>query len=367
MVRQNNSLGQMAGIPPDSNALNAGLQLATGSEQYEAQQPPIELPILHTPGARTASLSTGNADLVSGVVPGALPPTEVLLELAELFFGIIYSWAPLFHKPTFMTNMFASNREILLHGLVVVTFAFWRNTTPSSQARHAYVKGSRERILLHCTDTCSIISTQALALLAIDAVGQGPGTRMWNIMSTLNASVQQLALTREPLSRNVDPATPMVGNDEPEDAADASIVAAEERRRLFWTIFNIDRFGSVALGQAGGIHLNNIKLRHPASDTDWFQETLGPWFDPAEPIKLGPSGQPWNSYIEILSLLDRSNRLLVRPFDLSLRAHREEWQCSFRMLDVTLNTWLENAPPQCRDPFQVFEPMWTMTRATFEL
>ena len=375
MLKQAFNLGQMDAVS-NTEHVNPHVQLPDNRHPYDDQAPEqsipgsqtnLELPIQSTQATETGLLPNAGHEVMATIVPGSLPSAEVLLELAELYFDMIQPWAPLFHKPTFMTEIFTSGREILLHGLVVITFAFWTKALPSLQDRNAYVEASRKHILLHCTDICSIVSTQALALVAIDAVGQGTGARMWNILSMLSASVQQLALTREPLSRETESATPMVGNSDPENTIDATAVAAEERRRLFWTIFSVDRFGSVALGQAGGIPVNSIKVRHPTNDADWSQGGLGPWFQATDPIKLGPSSQPWNSYIELLSLLDRSNRLLIRPFDFSLRAHCEEWQCSFRMLDITLNTWLENAPQGCRDPFQNFDPMWTMARATFEL
>lgn len=368
LLRQNNN------PQPGAHVLNFN---AAGSsmndDSIQNHQTDVALSLLPATGPQTTT-STSPAAIMNpmdAIMLGALPPSEVLVELANMFFEIVHPWAPLFHKPTFMANLFAPNREVLVRGLIVVTFRYWTRTTPSLQVRDAYVNAARNQILLHCADTCSIVSTQALALLGIDALGQSLGTRLWNIMSMLSASIQQLALTREPLSSTTqDPETPMVGNDCLESEVGASFVVTEERRRLFWTIFNLDRFGSVALGQAGSITLGSIKLRYPtnAEGVDWTTDaTVGPWYDPTDSIKMGPHSPPWSCYIELLSLLDRSNRLLIRPFDLSLRVHREEWQCNFRMLEVTLNTWLENAPRQCRNPLETPEPMWTAIRATFEL
>lgn len=294
------------------------------------------------------------------------PTPDMLLELTELFFEYIHPWAPLFHKPTFMAKLLSTDREILLHGIVVVALRYYKQSAISGEMRDTYLKSSRERIHLHCVDNCSITSTQALALLAIDALADGPGTRIWMLMAMLAAAVQQLGLAKEAPAQHTENTQPMVGNEVPDSGAEASSIAAEEKRRLFWLIFSLDRFASVALGQAGGISTKLIRLRFPSADDNWHQSLMAEWYQPAVPIRSSLTGNAWVHYIEILTLLDRSNRLLIHPFDLTLPAHCQEWQSNFRMLNLTLTTWLETAPEPIRRPTE-FDPMWTTIRATYEL
>lgn len=298
-----------------------------------------------------------------------LPPPEVLLGLTELYFELVQPWAPLFHKPTLMANLFADERDILLHGILVVTLRFWNKPGLTPDMREYFLKSSRERIQLQCADTCSVMSIQALALLAIDAIGQGPGTRIWMLMAMLAAAVQQLGLSKESPTQSSETNLPMVGNEIAEGTVEASSVTKEERRRLLWVIFSLDRFSSVSLGQPGSLSTKVIRLRFPSSEDDWDQASVAEWYQHSAPVRAPPSGphNSWRSYIEILTLLDRSNRLLIHPFDLSLPAYCEEWKSHFRMLNVTLNTWLETSPEPCRRPTENFDAMWTTVRATYEL
>lgn len=300
-------------------------------------------------------------------IDNGLPPTEILQELTELFFELIYPWTRLFYKPTFMANLFLPDRQILLHGIIIISFRFWRKPVPSTEMREAYVKTSREQIILSTVDSCSLISTQALTLLAIDAIGQGPGPRAWNIMAMLIAAVQQLGLAKSATITNSDTTVSMVRNEDPDDGLDTFTIEAEERRRLFWMIYSLDRFSSVSHGQLGGIDTKSIKQRIPASDKDWGQAVATDWFQAGAPVRATPTANLWRCYIDLLALVDRSNQLLIQPVNLSLSAHCQEWQSSFRLMDITLLTWFENLPKEIREPPIELDPLWIMVHATFYL
>jgi hypothetical protein len=296
-----------------------------------------------------------------------LPPADVVVDLVELFFRHIYPWAPLFEKVSFLSTMWQREMEPLLHGIVVCATRFWDKMVPAADVMLGHLQASRDRLTLCCLETSSLVTTQALALLAIDALAHGPGTKIWMIRSMLNAAVQQLSLSKESL-RTPEVTTPMVGNEGLDNIPETSNLATEERRRLFWTMFSIDHFASVALGQPSCIPARTIKLHYPNQDTHWYGPPLSEWFQASAPIAGKSSGHAWRHYVDILTLLDRSNRLLVHPYDLSHPAKRQEWQSHFRMMTVTLSTWLETCAEQCRSPNQGgFDAMWTIVRATYEL
>lgn len=298
--------------------------------------------------------------------PRKLPSAEVLIDLVGLFFEHVYPWAPLFEKLSFMANLWQEDREILLHGIVVCSVRFWEKTTPSPAVMQEHLQASRDRLALCCLETTSLITTQALTLLAIDALAQGPGTKIWMVRSMLNVALQQLGLSKEHTSATPEASSPMVGNDDLESTPETSHIVSEERRRLFWTAFSIDHFASVALGQPSAIPARTIKLRYPSPEGQWYQPSLADWFEMGTPLRGSPHA--WHNYINIITLLDRSNRLLVHPCDLSHPAKRQEWQSHFRMMAVTLNTWLETCAEECRNPNQDgTDIMWIIVRATYEL
>ncbi|KAL1896322.1 hypothetical protein Sste5346_004706 [Sporothrix stenoceras] len=337
-----------------------------------------------------------------------LPARAVLDELVDLFFRHVYPWAPLFHQPTFQATMLAPERQLLLHGMVILGFRFWSKEDdsgvwPSAAQREQYVKVSRDRLLAETINSASLIAYQALALLAIDAIGDGPGPRTWNIMAMLVACARQLHLDHNPSpisggmvgtangggARAASPSSPLVTNDDAEEnTADtntlflgsSSAIEAEEKRRLFWTIYSLDRFSSVSLGQPCAIDRRRVRLQYPSRDDAWGQSVPLEWFGGKSTPSTSPyniTGTPptlWQCFIDILSLVDQSNHLLVQPTNLSLPAQCQEWQSKFRRIDILSRTWRENLPPEVRTPPSPsslstlpFNPMRYLVHATFAL
>ncbi|KAF9874209.1 C6 transcription factor [Colletotrichum karsti] len=314
----------------------------------------------------------------------SLPPEPILRDLIDLFFEHVYPWAPLFHQPSLLAEAFSAEQQIVLHGIVVVAYRFWRKAAPPPAVREAQVKTSREQILLKSIDVASLVSTQALALLAIDAIGQGPGPRTWNLMAMLITSTRQLHLANSH-STTVDPrSSSLVDNDAPERGQGGdemslsgrgseihSNIEEEEKHRLFWVIYSLDRFSSVPLGQPGSIDSRLIKLPYPVRDDEWEQNVVSEWFQrpsPARPyLNHRKPVNLWHYYIDILTMVDQSNQLLIQPVNLALPASCEEWQSSFRRFDISLFTWFENLPWEVQEPPSVFDPVWTLVHATFYL
>lgn len=334
-----------------------------------AQQPPESVSFASATPMMDQLPAPVGMPAMSSIDGTGLPSEEDLRELVELFFDLVHPWVPLFYKPDFIAGLFSPGRLILLHGVVVVAFRFWRKPTPPIEIREAYVKTSREQVLLKAIDACALVPTQALALLALDAVGQGPGPRTWNIMAMLITSVQQLGLAKAPSQVSAETDVSLVRNEDPDDGFALSNVEAEEKRRLFWVVYALDRYSSVSHGQSGGIDTKSIKLPYPSSEGDWGQAVTPDWFQAGSPVRarVRYPVNPWHYYIDMLALMDRSNRLLIQPVNLSLPAYCQEWQSGFRRLDIALSTWFENLPAEVREPPSSLDPMWIMVHATFLL
>ncbi|KAH8900432.1 hypothetical protein GQ53DRAFT_862576, partial [Thozetella sp. PMI_491] len=298
---------------------------------------------------------------------GSFPPIDVLRELVDLFFELIHPWLPLFFKPNFTATMFSPERQLLLHGIVLVTFRFWRKPEPPPEVRDAYVKGSLEQILYRTFDACTVTSTQALTLLALDALGQGSGPRTWNVMSMLVCAAKHLCLSRAAINSGFEANAPLVRNEDSSDGLDQSSIEAEEKRRLYWAIYSLDRLSSASHGQPPGTDTNKIRLPYPVAEEDWGLPLVPEWFQPTGQAKHNHRVNLWHHYIDLLALVDRSHALLIEPISYSIPAHCREWQSSFRRIDIMLSTWFENVSPEVREPPVQFNPMWIMVQATFHL
>jgi hypothetical protein len=342
---------------------------ASGAQLWQTSQQLSEVAsIISTPEIEQLPPFLSTLELQT--IDSRLPAKDTLQELVELFFDLVYPWVPLFNKHSFIANLFSPGRQILLHGIVVITFRFWRKSAPSAEMRENFTKISQEQILLNAIDACSLISTQALALLAVDAIGQGPGPRMWNMMAMLITASKQMGLAKgfSPASNETN--IPLVRNEDPVDNLNLSSIEVEEKRRLFWTIYSLDHFSSVSHGQPSGIDTKSIELPYPARDEGWGQSVALEWFQGTAAVKsahLRCHANLWHHNIDLLALLDQSNRFLIQPVNFSLPAHCQEWQSGFRRLDIAMSTWFENLPREVREQPSSFDPMWIMVHATFHL
>ena len=349
----------------DGEARSIGLW-QTPPPQPQQQHPMSQLPDGSGPGyAHQQALSSGLER-----IPVGLPSREAFLQMANAFFQMIHPWCPLFLGPTvFVDRLFQPSRELLLHGIVVASIRFWDGV--SDAEREAYLKHSREQILLQSIDQCTLVSTQALALLAVDALGRGTGPHCWNAMCMLVTAARHLGIAINPLLSNSESNTPLVRNDDEENESESSSAAeAEEKARLFWVICSLDRFSSVAHGQPGGIDTKTIRMPYPSLGSNEVSGAALQWFNGTSQWRATTAKDTvnvWHQYIDILAFADRCNQLLIQPVNLFLPAHSQDWQNKFRALDADLSCWFASLPQGIHHQRQSFDVMSTLLIANFHL
>ncbi|ETS81553.1 hypothetical protein PFICI_06555 [Pestalotiopsis fici W106-1] len=357
-----------AGLPGNDVQIWEPAQQIPAMDSFETCPPLMPLDQFQASATVSSHPSSSLGATMQSHGSRSLPPDGILTELSELFFEFIYPWAPIFFRPTFSANLFAPGRRLLLHGLVVACFRFWKKSEPSTKVREAYVSNSREQILLKAINAHSLVSAQALTLLAIDAVGQGPCPRTCNIMAMLLSTTQQLRLAKRSLPASGGSNTALVRNEDSDDDLCSSSIEEEEKCRLFWTIYSLDRFSSMLHGQSGGLDTKSIRLPYPVGDEEWGQVIAPEWFvTGSKPTHRDCTARLRHHQIDLLALLDRSNRLLTHPVNLGLPAPCQEWQSNFRCLDITLSTWFEKLPQNVRELPDRFDWSWIMLHATFHL
>lgn len=330
-----------------------------------------QLPIFETEPA-LESIAPQFTRSRSKPIENGLPPEDILQELITIFFEMVHPTIPLFHKTTFLEKIYQPGRLVLLYAVVAVSFRFWKRPVPSNEEIESYVTTCREKLLLNTIDACSLVSTQALTLMALDCLGHGTGPKTWNTMSMLVCAAKHLNLHERDISHlpRGNTSTALVRNEDSDDDIHLSDIEGEERRRLAWVIFSLDRFSSVSHGQPGGIETKKICIAYPNGKDEWRYSSTPEWFLYSPPVKLSHvhcANRLWHYNIDLLAVMDRSNQILIRPFNLSIPAHCQEWKNHFRQLNLTLSTWLQNLPQEDQEPPSVFDPMWVMLHATFHL
>ena len=198
-----------------------------------------------------------------------LPPPAFLEEIISVYFNYIQPWIPILHETEFRRRVHNKDElpslVVILHAMVVVAARFVDQEKQPGLAGDLDHLCSRARnaVLLTAMDRLSVENLQALIIIAFDDVsspflnvsvsvivvpladptsqkqiGSGNASRAWPIVGSLTRTVEYLQLSvefegheRRPLLK---PLTFL--------PASRSWAEDEERRRVFWNIFNLDRY-----------------------------------------------------------------------------------------------------------------------------
>ncbi|WPB04441.1 uncharacterized protein RHO25_009087 [Cercospora beticola] len=367
---------------PSQHSLH--LPSATSNDPYATSNGPLESPSMNITGG------AGQEDALKAVSQDQhFPPYDLLYALADLFFKHINTWCPILHRRSTLDSLFGSHTleeadRILLHAIVATTLRFSTDPRLSDSARERYHTISKQKVLLYGLENSSVKALQALVILALDTVGSSNGPPGWNLLALITRSVVQLGLAVETSSTSVAPLFPSIYTlramvlPEPK-----SFIEDESRRRLFWMVYLLDRYATIATAFEFALDDKEIDRKLPCRDdlfarnqpveTRWFQTMEGEQHSLSEmnhPENLGS----FSYYVEILGILSQIHRFLKKPVDISALSDVEQWQKEYRQLDGKLNQWKYSLPSEYGNMSRLFNPnggnkivncIWIMLHITY--
>ena len=287
-----------------------------------------------------------------------LPPYDLLYALVDLYFKHINAWLPLLDRKTTMDRLFGAvpleeADRVLLHAIVAVSIRFSNDPRLTLESRQHYHNASKQRVQLFGLENSSVRSLQALVILALDVTGNTNGPPGWNLLALISRSVVQLGLAVEPASTLAAPMYPSIATLRAAVLPEAKTwIEDEERRRLFWAVFLLDRYATIATAFEFALDEKEVDRRLPCRD-DLFAankpvETR--WFGPQERSKystaITDNHGHFSSHCELMGILGHIHQFLKRPIDIGSLADVEKWQGTYRTLDSELNAWHFNLPDE---------------------
>ena len=294
------------------------------------------------------------------------PPYDLLYGLVDLFFKHINTWCPILHRQSTLNSLFGDATldeadRIILHAVVATTVKFSTDQRLTAEKRTRYHKSSKEKVLLYGIENSSVKSLQALVILALDVVGCSNGPPGWNLLALITRSVVQLGLSVESYSPSVAPQFASIYTlramtlPEPKDW-----IEEESRRRLFWMIYVLDRYATVATAFELALDEKEIDRRLPCRDdmyarnvpveTRWFHTSTRSDYSMNRPENLGS----FSYYVEILGILTRIHKFLKKPVDITSLSDVESWQSEYRELDNAIEQWKYNLPAEFGNSARLF-------------
>ncbi|KAL1968499.1 hypothetical protein VTN77DRAFT_1709 [Rasamsonia byssochlamydoides] len=287
-----------------------------------------------------------------------LPPYDLLYALVDLYFEHINPWCPILHRRTTLDTFFGPSPleeadRIVLYAIVATTLRFSTDSRLTKASRKRYHDSSKQKVLLYGLENSSVKSLQALVILALDFVGSSNGPPGWKLLALIARSVVQLGLAVESGSSLISSAYPSIYTlravilPDPE-----SWIEDESRRRLFWMVYLLDRYSTIATAFDFALDDKDIDRKLPCRD-EFFarnQPVETRWFRPdknrSDYTSHAENVGSFGFYVEILGILSRIHLFLKRPVDIGALSDVEEWQATYRKLDSELTSWEFNLPSE---------------------
>ncbi|KAF4978139.1 hypothetical protein FZEAL_5437 [Fusarium zealandicum] len=231
----------------------------------------------------------------------SLPP-GLVEEAVHQYFARIFYWIPMIHHPRFRDQVKDESGRvrvgIILDAMIAATLRFIDlskyNLSPNDGVR--IVEEKRNSVILSAMNSLSIESLQALIIVTFMKTGDGDLSKSWSTIASMSKTVEYLSLTTEKdddrKGRFVAPLCPL--------SASTDWVQEEERRRVFWNIFNLDRQATLL---ELCIMIDEVNRRLPAHGTYWYAEM---------PVVCPYFGN-WNRSVTKVSAVDVQNSTILVP------------------------------------------------------
>ncbi|KAJ5898313.1 hypothetical protein N7504_008601 [Penicillium tannophilum] len=301
-------------------------------------------------------------------------PNEIMKELVDFYHVNIHPWIPILHLGKFRERMqLAEERPritCILHAIIAVCVRFSRNENlPDEETKLQIAEKSRQRVILDSTESFSVENLQALVIIAFETIGRGRGPSSWSIVGSMVGTVEHLQL-------NVEEDVLYGGTNLGENlirrmifvSPSSSWSEAEERRRIFWTVFLMDRFCSISTGWKISLTNNDVKRRLPCEGALWQKghETQTPYFGisdskdtaansiingqrPTNPDEQDAIGGFAYNIEATGSLALVANFFLHHAFIVSDTIRAQMWLMKFKELDLRLIQWKLYLPSKWRE------------------
>ncbi|PLB44151.1 hypothetical protein P170DRAFT_458845 [Aspergillus steynii IBT 23096] len=167
-----------------------------------------------------------------------LPDDTLLISALETYFCHVHPWMPIIHEARFRRRLEddaeRDKLHLVIHSIVLVASRHERHDGAASR------EDVRDWIVSQAMKQSSAEALQALVIIAYNDIGNGFSSHAWSLIGCLSRMVEYLQLTVEHDEAIQSSFTqPYNLLQRPKNWTEA-----EERRRLFWSIFALDRFCS---------------------------------------------------------------------------------------------------------------------------
>ncbi|KAL6912499.1 hypothetical protein FSST1_010259 [Fusarium sambucinum] len=203
-----------------------------------------------------------------------LPNDETLDRVVDAYFRQIHPWIPMIHEARFRKRLqdHGDDANVLpLLNAIILTASHHiheRDIVEKMQGIIGDQDDMRDWVISKATRSLSVENLQALIIICFRDIGDGEEIRAWPLIGALTRMAEYLQLTIE--CEEVDRSS----FSRPYTSLNSSHswTEAEERRRVFWCVFNLDRYCSVTTAWNTSLTSDDVNRRLPCDGITWRKE-----------------------------------------------------------------------------------------------
>ncbi|OBR07128.1 C6 transcription factor [Colletotrichum higginsianum IMI 349063] len=266
---EKNAYNIMAFFAKELQKFNSSNNTLADDERRQQREAPEQQPTR----AKRRRINDGEPSVVAGSIP-ALPDAETIQVVLRAYFSHVHQWIPMIHEARFRRRLEHSSEadalDVVLHAMILSASRYIDDEDVASslfgsvQQRDAV----RDWVVSNAMRNLSVESHQALIIVAFNDIGSGEAAKAWSLAGSLTRTVEYLQLTVE----LDDAERPSLSQPFVSLAPPGSWTEAEERRRVFWNVFKLDRFISVTMGWNTSLTSDDVRRRLPCDGILWRKE-----------------------------------------------------------------------------------------------
>ncbi|KAH6647177.1 fungal-specific transcription factor domain-containing protein [Truncatella angustata] len=280
------------------------------------------------------------------------PPQYISDLLVNLYFDQLHYTLPVLHKKHFLTRYRQMNsprsaeppdRKFLSVFFAVCACASSLLPSNGKSSRFAGLDYYEKALLLHYASTGDVSpeAVQCLALLAMCCAGWNTLTQSWNYAGRAVRAAQDLGMHLSSLSS-------MGAN---MDLSPAAIIRQQLSRRIWWSVYCLDRVISICLGRPMAAQDADCHCELPMDISD---DDLDTWCrDPGHPPQNPQASTLMTGFLAFARLCRIGGKIqqLYSPLrirELSDPTKAKRYLRTIGALDKKLNEWLASLPDDIR-------------------
>ncbi|KAF9887759.1 hypothetical protein FE257_009565 [Aspergillus nanangensis] len=200
-----------------------------------------------------------------------IPEDLVLGDVLEAYFTYVHPWTPIIHEGRLRRRLDEDvdrdKLSLVIQAMILVASRYIEDAETAALLCKSPKQSEdlRDWLVSKAMKQPSVENLQALVIIATDDIGSGQAPHAWPLVGSLSRMVEYLQLTVE----HDEAAQSSFSQPYRLLAPPQDWIEAEERRRVFWSIFALDRFCSVSMGWNTSLTSDDVHRRLPCDGITW--------------------------------------------------------------------------------------------------